>query len=219
MTSSYNGWSADPDLPLRPLLVAGVSFVPGVRDDDDVYTVFRYAMTQYNARVERLKNPGCWGFAYRENRNDPNSLSNHSSGTAVDANAPAHPNGVPARNTFSLRQIGEIEKILDEVEHVLRWGGHYQSTPDAMHWEINADKQRVHEVARKIRAKERDVEYKDWSKESKEEFQRDVVDALLKADVFPTKDNIFLSVQQALKGEEPTRTPAKKAAAKKASPK
>jgi len=151
MPTSQNGWSASPDLRLRPLVVAGVAFVPGIRDDDDVATVLGYVLTQVHERVEPLRNPGCWGYSYRPNRNDPNSLSNHSSGTAVDANAPAHPNGVPTAQTFTAAQIAEVHAILAEVDGAVRWGGDYTHTPDSMHFEINTDPATLHQVAERLR--------------------------------------------------------------------
>lgn len=154
MPTSQNGWSASPDLALRPLVIDGVGFVPGIRDDDDVHTVLEYVMTQYHQRVEPLKNPGCWGYNYRANANNPNALSNHSSGTAIDANAPQHPNGVPTQNTFTLPQINEIHQILGEVDHTIRWGGDYTVTPDAMHFEVNTDKQTLAAVANRLRNQE-----------------------------------------------------------------
>lgn len=88
MATSSNGWPASPDLPLRPLLIDGIGFLPGIVDNDDVATVLGYVARQFHDRVEPLVNPGCWGFAFRPNRNDPDALSNHSSGTAIDCNAP-----------------------------------------------------------------------------------------------------------------------------------
>lgn len=151
MATTDNGYPAAKDLPLRALVVSGIAFAPGIADNDDVETVLRYCMEQYVARVEPLKAPGCWGFAYRENRNDPNSLSRHSGGIAIDANAPAHPNGVPTANTFTAAQIAECHAILAEVDHAVRWGGDYRTTPDAMHWEIDTDPAHLHEVAEHIR--------------------------------------------------------------------
>lgn len=150
MPTSQNGWSASPDLARRSLVVHGVEFVGGIRDDDDVAAVLGYVLGQFHERVEPLCNPGCWGFSYRENRNDPNSLSNHSSGTAVDANAPAHPNGVPTARTFTAAQITEVHRILAEVDHAVRWGGDYTITPDSMHFEINTDPATLHGVAQRL---------------------------------------------------------------------
>jgi hypothetical protein len=151
---SQNGWPAAPNLATRRLVVNGVSFAPGIRDDDDVHTVLRYVVEQYAARVEPLRSPGCWGWSYRANRNDPNSRSNHASGTAVDVNAPAHPNGVPTARTFTAAQIAEVHAILAEVHGAVRWGGDYHGTPDAMHFEINTDAATLHGVAEELRGAE-----------------------------------------------------------------
>lgn len=150
MATTDNGWLARRDLPLRPLVVEGVAFVPGIVDDDAVAAVLGYVAEQFHRRVEPLRNPGCWGFSYRENRNNPNALSRHSGGIAIDANAPAHPNGVPTARTFTQTQIAEVHRILAEVDHVVRWGGDYTGTPDAMHFEINADRTAVQAVAARL---------------------------------------------------------------------
>lgn len=151
MATSQNGWPASPDLPLRDLTVGGASFAPGVLDNDDVHTVLGYVARQFHARVETLVGGWCWGFAYRENRNDPDSLSNHASGTAIDCNAPRHPNGVPAAETFTPVQVAIIHEILAGLDGVVRWGGDYKKTPDAMHFEINADPTAVAVVAARLR--------------------------------------------------------------------
>lgn len=148
---SQNGWQAGPAITLRPFVVNGVSFAPGIRDDDDVEAVLRYVLTQFDLRVEPLHSPGCWGFSYRPNRNDPNSLSNHASGTAVDANAPRHPNGVATTRTFTPAQVAEVHRILLEVRSAVRWGGDYHGTPDAMHFEINVDAASLRGVAEGLR--------------------------------------------------------------------
>lgn len=156
MPRSQNGWYASRDLDIRPLVVAEESFSPGVLDDDDVYEVLRYVAEQLHARVEPIVQDGWhqaddWGFYFRDNKNDPDSLSNHSSGTAFDYNATRHPNGVPTRNTWGTVQIAEIHKILAEVDHFVRWGGDYTKTPDSMHFEINADRAAVAKVAARLR--------------------------------------------------------------------
>lgn len=151
MPTSQNGWSASTTLATRKLVVNGVEFLGGIRDNDDVETVLDYVLEQFDQRVEPLKNPGCWGGNYRANRNDPTSLSNHASWTAVDANAPAHPNGVPTSRTFTVTQVAEVHKILAEVDHAIRWGGDYTGTPDAMHFEVNCDAATLHAVAERLR--------------------------------------------------------------------
>jgi hypothetical protein len=166
VSTTDNGWPASPTLPLRPLVVNGVAFVPGILDNADVETVLRYCMEQFAARVEPLRIRGCWGFSYRPNRNSPNALSRHSGGIAVDANAPDHPNGVPADHTFSAGQVAEIHAILAEVDHAVRWGGDYHGTPDAMHFEIDTDAASLHAVAERLRddmPAPKDWDAEDWA--------------------------------------------------------
>lgn len=177
MPTSQNGWSASRDLALRQLRINGTTIVPGIRDDDDVATVLGYVLQQFNDRVEPLRNPGCWGFSYRENRNDPTSLSNHASGTAVDVNAPAHPNGVPTQRTFTVDQVVEVHRILIEVKSAVRWGGDYHGTPDAMHFEINTDPATLRAVADGLR--DDMPKYSEWDQADKDALAGDVVDQLL----------------------------------------
>lgn len=183
MPTTDNGWPASPSLPLRPLVVAGVSFVPGIRDHDDVHTVLGYVATQFHKRVEPLRNPGCWGFAYRDNRNSPNSLSRHSGGIAIDANAPAHPNGVPTARTFTPAQIAEVHRILSEVDGIVRWGGDYRGTPDAMHFEIDVppNSAALARVAARLRTQEDDMpKYRDWDQKDKDALADDLVRAFMR---------------------------------------
>lgn len=146
MTTSYNGAPASTNpkaIKVAPFAVAGVNFPGGVRSGD-VATVLGHVVLQHHLRVQPLmKGPGCWGYSFRANRNAAN-LSCHSSGTAVDVNAPMHPNGVEAVNNYSSKQIAEIHKILGEVPELaelVHWGGDWHKasglTPDPMHYEIH----------------------------------------------------------------------------------
>lgn len=156
---SYNGWPASPSahsIDIVDLTVHGVQFVGGVRAGD-VHTVLGHIADQYHRRVEPLRNPGCWGWAYRQNRNADN-LSCHSSGTAIDCNAPRHPNGIEARENYSRRQIDEVHRILREIpelDAVVHWGGDWHRpslTPDPMHFEIHDhDTAKLRRVADRIR--------------------------------------------------------------------
>jgi hypothetical protein len=156
MTTSYNGWPASTDptrINVKPFAVAGVSFPGGVRGGD-VAIVLGHVALQFHKRVERLASPGCWGYSYRLNRN-ANNLSCHSSGTAIDCNAPKHPNGVEASRTFSRAQIAEVHQILAEIPElveVVHWGGdwHAPLTPDPMHFEIHD-----HDLAKLARVADR----------------------------------------------------------------
>lgn len=153
MPRSYNGWYASPDLKTRV-----IEPVPGCRlrivDNDDVAVVFSYLVKEFHERVDDVTKPhpaDDWGFYYRANRNDPNELSCHASGTAIDLDATEHPNGVSTSRTFTPRQIAEVHEILRELEGVVRWGGDYTRTADAMHFEIIKSARAVKAVANKIR--------------------------------------------------------------------
>lgn len=154
MEKSQNGWPAAQDsrlIDVQPFAAAGVSFPAGVRGGDVAY-VLGYVARQFHLRVQKL-GKGCWGYAYRANRNDPNALSNHSSATALDINAPLHPNG--KAGTFTPKQVAAIHAILAEVEHAVRWGGDYRSTKDEMHFEINVSPAALKNIAARLRAKQR----------------------------------------------------------------
>lgn len=152
--TSYNGWAASKNraaIGVVDFTIAGVPFPGGVKGGD-VATVLGYCMEQYHRRVEKLvPSLGCWGHAFRPNRNNPLNLSCHSSGTATDANASKHPNG--RKGTFTPKQLAEIRAILAEVDHVIRWGGDFHGTPDEMHWEVNATAAQLAVVARKLRSR------------------------------------------------------------------
>jgi hypothetical protein len=140
MTVSYNGWTASQApaaIGVAPFIVNGVPFPGGVRSGD-VAAVFRYLVEQFARRVEGLITPGCWGYYYKQSANSAALLSCHSSGTAIDINAPRHPNG--KRGTFTAAQVAQIRAILAELSGVVYWGGDAwgDGTPDEMHFEIQS---------------------------------------------------------------------------------
>lgn len=154
MSTSYNGWTASPDpdaigiVRFEPL--PGHVFHSGVRGGD-VAIVLGYLVRQMHARVERIElyaDGDEWGYNFRPNRNDPDSISCHGSGTAIDWNAVLHPNG--KAGTFTSGQMVEIDRILAELDGVVRWGGDFNGTPDEMHFEICKDAAAVAAVARKL---------------------------------------------------------------------
>lgn len=152
MPYSYNGWSASPYLDTRPLQVGTETFVPGVRNDPNVYTVLKYVAEQVNARVERIYAPGWhsmddWGYNYRASTGNQNALSCHASGTAIDYNATQHPYGV--RGTWTSEQRAEVHRILAEVR-VVEWGDDW-NLPDGMHFEIDGSYAEVAAAAERIR--------------------------------------------------------------------
>lgn len=75
-----------------------------------------------------------WGFAPRAIRGST-VISNHSSATAADANAQAHPLGV--RGTLSAGEKARIFARLRLYRGCLRHGAFYNGRVDEMHVEIN----------------------------------------------------------------------------------
>jgi hypothetical protein len=131
--TSYNGWPASDSksaINIQPFGDAvGLPFPGGVKGGD-VTTVMAYLCTQFHERVEPVVSGWDWGYSYKQNVNNPSQLSCHASGTAVDLNAPDHPNG--SSGTFSDAQVGTIYAILNEVQGAVDWLEGY----DEMHFEI-----------------------------------------------------------------------------------
>jgi hypothetical protein len=187
-----NGWPAAPDLTRRLFSISGAAFVGGIADDDDVELVLRYVLQRVADEVEAPVNPGCWGFAFRENRNDPNSLSRHSGGIAVDHNAPAHPNGVPTSSTFTQAEIDRIRRILADLDvlcgmspgfGVVCWGGDFNGTPDAMHFEVDVDPLNLRVLAARARAQLEDdmPAPKDWDADDWAAFRTNLIPSIASA--------------------------------------
>lgn len=91
-----------------------------------------------------------WGYAYRPVRGYSSTLSNHSSGTAFDANATAHPLGKVG--TWPKRQAAKIRARLHWrlLGGTVRWGGDYHGRKDEMHFEINAPLSTCERVAKRL---------------------------------------------------------------------
>ena len=133
--TSQNGWSAGSSavVPLDTLSVGAATFPAGVRRGD-VHVVLGYVARRFDREVEALVRGWCWGHSYRV-ISGSTSLSNHSSGTAIDLNAPRHPLG--KSGTFTATQRSHIRSILNSCNGVVRWGGDYSGRKDEMHFEIN----------------------------------------------------------------------------------
>lgn len=134
MTTSMNGWPAsqDPDA-----IDCDWYTVPGtnvrLRLSSHAAPLLVCAARAWHRKVEPLKEGWCWSYAYR-NISGTSTLSNHSSGTAIDLNAPWHPMGVPASKTLTFRQRVRARRIAKRFG--LTWGGTWTTRPDAMHYEV-----------------------------------------------------------------------------------
>lgn len=140
MIHTPNGWPASRDphaIGVKSFKIVGTTETIKLRAD--VAPLLLYWLHRFNTEVEPVqgKQLDDWGYAYRANKNNPLHLSEHSAGTAVDANSTRHPNGM--RGTFAPVQVARIHGILsaiNRVDRVLEWGGDFQGTADEMHVDI-----------------------------------------------------------------------------------
>ena len=150
MANSVNGWTVISYNQLNRNPFPGTKIVPkpGIRRGD-VATILHYLGSRFNAKVERLYNPGCWGFVARKIPGT-NSYSNHASGTAIDLNAPTHP--WKKKGTFTYKQRLAIRSILNFFEGAVVWGGDWSiAYVDEMHFEIYGGGAKIKKIANKIR--------------------------------------------------------------------
>lgn len=134
MQRSQNGWPASPDpddLDLVWITVATRRF----RVKRVAAPLFRYAIRRWHREVSPLTGGVMdeWSYAYRPIRGSTSgTLSNHSSGTAVDLDATEFPMGV---RRMTRRQRWRVHRIVKACGGQIRWGGEW-SYPDEMHLEL-----------------------------------------------------------------------------------
>ncbi len=146
--NSQNGWPLVTigELDRSPIPGTSIVPIPGVLRGD-VATVLHWVGVQFNARVESLYNPGCWGWNSPTPIPGTSIYSNHSSGTAIDFNAPSFPWKLYTM-TSAQRQV--CRDIAAETEGVVVWGGDFPTFVDEMHFEIDATAEEVARIANKL---------------------------------------------------------------------
>jgi hypothetical protein len=193
---SYNGWPAsddpnainiDRDYTVLGTVPYGSGGYAGGMKAGDISTVFTYLIEQLDARVEPMDSGGggdgygCWAYNYRANVNNPSSLSCHASGTAIDYNAPRHPNGTSTGPSggggWTAAQYYEVCEILDELQGALDW----LTSNDPMHFEADVDAATMARIAATLPAGGGGNPEGDWlDMVSKEELQ-EMLDPILGA--------------------------------------
>lgn len=89
-----------------------------------------------------------WGWALRR-ISGSDEWSNHASGTAVDLNADAHPQG--RRDTFTPHFTEMIRtRLAGRYENLIKWGGDFHTSVDEMHYEITGTYSVVNALADKL---------------------------------------------------------------------
>ncbi len=144
--TTARGWTVRQygDPALTPL-----SHVQGSVLAGDVHTILDFLCRRYERLVEPIVRSESWGHSYRSVRGYASTWSEHSAGTAVDLNAPAHWIGL--RGTFTPDQEGGIRQILAECGGVVVWGGDWTKRPDEMHFEVRRDPAEIKRIAGLIR--------------------------------------------------------------------
>lgn len=141
---SSNGWPASKD----PAVIGVKSYpVPGtgikIRVAEKVAPLLVALCADFHKLVEPINEGSLddWGYCFRMIRGSTDSLSNHSSATAVDLNSNDHPLG--KRETFTMEQETIVRQIA--AKYGCRWGGDYKNRADEMHFEINLTPKQVKE--------------------------------------------------------------------------
>lgn len=145
---SQNGYRANDRTLIAAYTVPTTNIRVSLRKGD-VSVVLLWVLEQFHKNVQPLRQSDTGGYAERLIRGGT-SLSNHASGTAVDARWRDHPLG--ARGTFNDDQVGHIRDILTFCEGVIRWGGDYRNRADEMHFEVVGSPAAIARIADKVRA-------------------------------------------------------------------
>ena len=138
---SSNGWPASKD----PAVIGIKSFkVPGtdlkIRCAEKVAPLLIGLASEFHETIEPIDKGTLddWGYAFRMIRGSTDSLSNHSSGTAIDLNASKH--ALTHRNTFTPENMIKCKALA--AKYGCKWGGDWKRA-DEMHFEINLNPKQV----------------------------------------------------------------------------
>lgn len=150
MPTSQNGYPANDISQTQSYTIPGTSRKIRLRKGDAGFLLAHFA-AWFDKNVEDIEGGvfDDWGYAERSIIDNPGTLSNHASGTAMDLNATKHP--LKKRNTFSAANMAKIRAQLKVYEGAIRWGGDYVNRADEMHFEIEPGTARVARVAAKLR--------------------------------------------------------------------
>ncbi len=199
MATSYNGWLVD-DIGStidQSFNINGVKYPGGVRSGD-VSIVFKWFLSRL-ATLEAPRGPSaqyptgeCWGWEVRADKNDSSLWSCHASGTAVDHNAPSHPNGGSRYQGWSNDQIAQIYAWLNEAE-VIAWGADFNGTKDPMHFEIKGSVSQVNAAA--IRLSGQVVPTQGWDDMATKQEIQDAVQSVVQTAVTDAMNRVLSVVQ------------------------
>jgi hypothetical protein len=145
---SQNGWPAskDPaDLKIMTYHVPGSKVT--LRCSEAVAPLLVGFAAEFHKLIEPLdEGKDDWGYCFRMVRGSEDSLSNHSSGTALDLNASKHALGKVG--TFEAGKVPMIQALAKK--YGLRWGGDYKNRKDEMHFEVNLTPEQAEKLITKL---------------------------------------------------------------------
>ena len=149
MLTSHNGWTASKDpaeIDVKSYLVPGTKIK--LRCAATCAPLLITFAAEFHAHIEPIDVGALddWGYAFRNIRGSADRLSNHSSGTAIDLNAPKHPLG--HSGTFNPMQIVLIQALCKK--YGLKWGGDYKNRKDEMHFEIDLTPEKASALITKL---------------------------------------------------------------------
>ena len=149
MLTSYNGWPASKDqadIGIKSYAVPGTLIK--LRCAEKVAPLLVGFAAEFHNLIEPLDVGSLddWAYAYRDVRNVPGKLSNHSSGTALDLNSSRHKLGQVG--TFEAGKVPMLRALAHK--YGLTWGGDYKGRKDEMHFEISIDVVKVAALINKI---------------------------------------------------------------------
>jgi hypothetical protein len=150
MATSQNGYPANDRSLIARYTVPGTDLKIALRKGDTSVVLLEY-LRRYHVEVESLYHvpQDLWGYAERTIRGSSSTLSNHASGTAVDARAVK--NGLGMVGTFTKAQEAALDRLLADFRGVLRHGKNYSGRKDPMHAEIVGTPAQVKALADAIR--------------------------------------------------------------------
>ena len=145
---SQNGWPASKDpleLGIKSYLVSGTEVK--LRCAQSVAPLLIGFAAEFHNLIEPIDGSNDdWAYCYRMVRGSESALSNHSSGTALDLNAAAHPLG--AIGTFDANKVPMIRALAKKFG--LRWGGDDHLRKAEMHFEILFNAEQVEKLIHKL---------------------------------------------------------------------
>jgi len=139
---SENGWlviksSGDKDLIVIRIPETGRPGIP-LRLQKDCAPLLAHIAMRVHKDIGSLHDNNKAGFqdegGYNYRKIGTSSRwSNHASGTAIDLNWQKWP---MFKKRMTKKQRAAADAIASEFAEVIRWGGHYKTDVDEMHWEI-----------------------------------------------------------------------------------